>query len=303
MKSGKLVLVDLAGSEMVRKTGASGQQLEEAKTINKSLSALGQVIYALTDDKATHVPYRDSKLTRVLQDSLGGNSKTVLIVVVSPSSFNASETVSTLRFGMRAKSIENKVKINATRTVEELEALLVRAENAIDAQSTYIISLTTRLEALQSQLQSMDPAHVAAMHAQLQQAQAAISAANTNHIDVNNTNNNNNNNSSVETNSEERKENVVVLEEGKVIVDASRLEQEATLIQKLQSDIIRLQQELDYEKQDSQRKEDEIQQLSRLLKEKERQVQEVAVAVNELQRVNENYQQRIDQLLQEKFMR
>ena len=63
-KSGKLVLVDLAGSETVRKTQASGQQLEEAKTINKSLSALGQVINALTDDKATHVPYRDSKLTR-----------------------------------------------------------------------------------------------------------------------------------------------------------------------------------------------------------------------------------------------
>ena len=66
-----------------------------------------QVIYALTDEKSSHVPYRDSKLTRVLQDSLGGNSKTVLIVAVSPSSFNAPETVSTLRFGTRAKSIEN----------------------------------------------------------------------------------------------------------------------------------------------------------------------------------------------------
>lgn len=66
-KTGKLFLVDLAGSEMVRKTNASGQQLEEAKTINKSLSALGLVINALTDSKATHVPYRDSKLTRMLQ--------------------------------------------------------------------------------------------------------------------------------------------------------------------------------------------------------------------------------------------
>ena len=69
--TGKLVLVDLAGSETNKKTGATGQQLEEAKTINKSLSALGLVINALTDAKATHVPYRDSKLTRVLQDSLG----------------------------------------------------------------------------------------------------------------------------------------------------------------------------------------------------------------------------------------
>ncbi|RYY83532.1 hypothetical protein EON63_11065 [archaeon] len=72
-------------------------------------SPIPQVIYALTDEKSSHVPYRDSKLTRVLQDSLGGNSKTVLIVAVSPSSFNAPETVSTLRFGTRAKSIENKV--------------------------------------------------------------------------------------------------------------------------------------------------------------------------------------------------
>merc|ERR1719331_1771487 len=68
-KSGKLVLVDLAGSEMVRKTGASGQQLEEAKTINASLSALGKVINALTDGKSSHIPYRDSKLTRMLQES------------------------------------------------------------------------------------------------------------------------------------------------------------------------------------------------------------------------------------------
>lgn len=145
-KAGKLVLVDLAGSEMVRKTNATGQQLEEAKTINKSLSALGQVINALTDEKQTHVPYRDSKLTRILQDSLGGNSKTVLITQISPTSYNANETVSTLRFGVRAKSIENKVTINQTRSVEELEALLLRAEKAIDAQTAHIMALTAQLQ-------------------------------------------------------------------------------------------------------------------------------------------------------------
>ena len=150
-KSGKLVLVDLAGSEMVRKSNAVGQQLEEAKTINKSLSALGQVIYALTDEKQTHVPYRDSKLTRILQDSLGGNAKTVLIVAISPSSYNFNETLSTLRFGMRAKSIENKVTVNQTRSVEELEGLLVRAEKAIDAQAAHIMSLAAQLQALQLQ--------------------------------------------------------------------------------------------------------------------------------------------------------
>jgi kinesin family protein 5 len=148
MKSGKLVLVDLAGSEMVRKSNASGQQLEEAKTINKSLSALGGVINALTDDKQTHIPYRDSKLTRILQDSLGGNSKTVLIIAISPSSYNAPESLSTLRFGMRAKSIENKVTVNQTRSPEELEALLVRAEKAIDAQDAQIQALQAEVQAL-----------------------------------------------------------------------------------------------------------------------------------------------------------
>ena len=85
-KSGKLYLVDLAGSEKVGKTGAAGKRLEEAKNINKSLTTLGQVITALTDSKSSHVPYRDSKLTRVLQDSLGGNAKTTLILTCSPSS-------------------------------------------------------------------------------------------------------------------------------------------------------------------------------------------------------------------------
>uniref|UniRef100_A0AAV1VE09 Kinesin-like protein n=1 Tax=Peronospora matthiolae TaxID=2874970 RepID=A0AAV1VE09_9STRA len=144
-KAGKLYLVDLAGSEMVRKTGATGRQLEEAKTINKSLSALGMVINALTDSHATHVPYRDSKLTRVLQESIGGNSRTALIINVSPSSFNASETISTLRFGMRAKSITNKAVVNEQRSVAEYEALLAAAERKIAKQQTYIIALEARV--------------------------------------------------------------------------------------------------------------------------------------------------------------
>lgn len=139
--SGKLVLVDLAGSEMVRKTHATGQQLEEAKTINKSLSALGQVINALTDDAKSHVPYRDSKLTRMLQDSLGGNAKTVLIVNVSAATSNAPETLSTLRFGKRAKAIKNTPRVNERKSVKELTALLRKAEAAIDMQSAYIAAL------------------------------------------------------------------------------------------------------------------------------------------------------------------
>ncbi|KAK5786403.1 hypothetical protein PVK06_041039 [Gossypium arboreum] len=109
VKSGKLILVDLAGSEKVEKTGAEGRVLEEAKTINKSLSALGNVINALTcgsPAKANHIPYRDSKLTRMLQDALGGNSRTALLCCCSPSPSNASESLSTLRFGARAKHIK-----------------------------------------------------------------------------------------------------------------------------------------------------------------------------------------------------
>ena len=87
-QTGKLYLVDLAGSEKISKTGATGQTLDEAKTINKSLTTLGIVINALTDGRSTHVPYRDSKLTRVLQESLGGNAKTCLIITCSPSIFN-----------------------------------------------------------------------------------------------------------------------------------------------------------------------------------------------------------------------
>lgn len=111
-KRSKLFLVDLAGSEKVGKTGASGQTLDEAKKINSSLSSLGNVINALTDLKSTYIPYRDSKLTRILQESLGGNSRTSLIINCSPSTFNVQETISTLRFGTRAKKIKNKAHVN-----------------------------------------------------------------------------------------------------------------------------------------------------------------------------------------------
>nr|XP_023913239.1 kinesin-like protein KIN-1 [Quercus suber] len=114
MKTGKLVLVDLAGSEKVEKTGAEGRALEEAKMINKSLSALGNVINALTcgSGRANHIPYRDSKLTRILQDALGGNSRTALLCCCSPSVSNASESLSTLRFGARAKHIKASPRVN-----------------------------------------------------------------------------------------------------------------------------------------------------------------------------------------------
>lgn len=140
-RSGRLFLVDLAGSEKVGKTGASGQTLEEAKKINKSLSALGMVINALSDGKSTHVPYRDSKLTRILQESLGGNSRTTLIINCSPSSYNDAETVSTLRFGERAKTIKQKAKINEELSPAQLKALLRKAQGQVTTFESYISSL------------------------------------------------------------------------------------------------------------------------------------------------------------------
>ncbi|KAI8014699.1 Kinesin-like protein KIN-1 [Camellia lanceoleosa] len=116
VKTGKLILVDLAGSEKIEKTGAEGRILEEAKTINKSLLALGNVINALTcgpPSKANHIPYRDSKLTRLLQDALGGNSQTALLCCCSPSLSNASESLSTLRFGARAKHIKASPRVSS----------------------------------------------------------------------------------------------------------------------------------------------------------------------------------------------
>uniref|UniRef100_A0A8C5VB30 Kinesin-like protein n=1 Tax=Microcebus murinus TaxID=30608 RepID=A0A8C5VB30_MICMU len=112
IRVGKLNLVDLAGSERQAKTGAQGERLKEATKINLSLSALGNVISALVDGKSTHIPYRDSKLTRLLQDSLGGNAKTVMVANVGPASYNVEETLTTLRYANRAKNIKNKPRVN-----------------------------------------------------------------------------------------------------------------------------------------------------------------------------------------------
>ncbi|XP_043237918.1 kinesin-like protein KIF17 isoform X1 [Amphibalanus amphitrite] len=112
LRAGKLNLVDLAGSERQAKTGATGDRLKEATKINLSLSALGNVISALVDGKSKHIPYRDSKLTRLLQDSLGGNTKTMMVACLSPADNNYDETLSTLRYANRAKQIKNKPKIN-----------------------------------------------------------------------------------------------------------------------------------------------------------------------------------------------
>ncbi|EGR29876.1 kinesin motor domain protein, partial [Ichthyophthirius multifiliis] len=114
IKVGKLNIVDLAGSERVRVTGATGKRLEECKKINQSLSCLGNVISALTDYKYQkgHIPYRDSKLTRLLEDSLGGNCKTTMMAMISPAQEAFNESLSSLKFANRAKNIKNQPIIN-----------------------------------------------------------------------------------------------------------------------------------------------------------------------------------------------
>jgi kinesin family member 11 len=111
--AGKLNLVDLAGSENIQRSGAENKRAAEAGLINKSLLTLGRVINALVD-KGSHIPYRESKLTRLLQDSLGGRTKTCIIATVSPAKSNLEETISTLDYAFRAKNIRNKPQINST---------------------------------------------------------------------------------------------------------------------------------------------------------------------------------------------
>ncbi|XP_033078327.1 kinesin-like protein KIF21A isoform X6 [Trachypithecus francoisi] len=121
----KFHFVDLAGSERLKRTGATGERAKEGISINCGLLALGNVISALGDKskRATHVPYRDSKLTRLLQDSLGGNSQTIMIACVSPSDRDFMETLNTLKYANRARNIKNKVMINQDRASQQINAL------------------------------------------------------------------------------------------------------------------------------------------------------------------------------------
>jgi hypothetical protein len=129
----KMHLVDLAGSERAKRTKAEGARLLEGIHINKGLLALGNVIQALVE-KQQHIPYRDSKLTRLLQDSLGGNSRTLMIACVSPADSNFEETLNSLRYADRARHIHNKPVVNRDPVAAQLASLrqqnaLLRAEN------------------------------------------------------------------------------------------------------------------------------------------------------------------------------
>jgi len=127
---GKLTLVDLAGSEKVAKSGCVGDTLEEAKKINWSLSALGNVIDALAEQRS-HVPYRDSRLTRVLEEALGGNCRTTLLVALSPLMQHYDETISSLRFATRAKAVRNHAKVNYMYSADQLLLLVAQLQREL----------------------------------------------------------------------------------------------------------------------------------------------------------------------------
>uniref|UniRef100_A0A0D9VKX5 Kinesin motor domain-containing protein n=1 Tax=Leersia perrieri TaxID=77586 RepID=A0A0D9VKX5_9ORYZ len=150
--SSKFHLVDLAGSERAKRTGADGLRLKEGIHINRGLLALGNVISALGDEKkrkeGAFVPYRDSKLTRLLQDSLGGNSKTVMIACISPADTNAEETINTLKYANRARNIQNKAVINRDPATAEMQKLRSQVEQ-LQNQLLFSRSGTAALEELQ----------------------------------------------------------------------------------------------------------------------------------------------------------
>ena len=148
-KTGKFTFVDLAGSERVDKTNAVGQTFEEAKKINLSLTCLANVIKSLSQGNA-HIPYRYSKLTRILQESLGGNTKTMLILCCSPDLSNIEETLSTLRFGKSAKNIKNQVKVNVRRSAQELEFMVKRLQEELAAERKQVEALRSEIDWMKS---------------------------------------------------------------------------------------------------------------------------------------------------------
>lgn len=151
LRSGKLHLVDLAGAEMAGRAQVTGKRLDEAKLINKSLTTLGIVVRTLAEGEGKHIPYRDSKLTRLLQDALGGNSRTTMLITCSPDPECLEETANTFRFAAKAKEVRTLPKENKETTISELRILLAKTE----------LELALRTHQLESIEQSMETSRMA----------------------------------------------------------------------------------------------------------------------------------------------
>ena len=152
MTNSYLYLVDLAGSERVKKSKAVNMRLEEAKKINYSLLILGNCIQSLTESKPTYIAYRDSKLTRLLQESLGGNAKTSLIVTISPSGYNTDETVSSLNFALRAMKVQNKPIINKS---VDYQALCIKLQEDLDKLNDEYTELKINYDKLEEKYEKL----------------------------------------------------------------------------------------------------------------------------------------------------
>eukprot|EP00730_Choanoeca_flexa_P002486 TRINITY_DN11067_c0_g1_i3.p1 TRINITY_DN11067_c0_g1~~TRINITY_DN11067_c0_g1_i3.p1 ORF type:complete len:1163 (+),score=245.02 TRINITY_DN11067_c0_g1_i3:231-3719(+) len=175
---GQLYLVDLAGSERVSKTGIQGgKQLDEMKNINTSLTAFGKVVLALTSPGSTHVPYRDSKLTRLLQGSLGGNCKTTLITAITPSGNSYTETLSSLKFAKRAKNVKNYALVNEDLGEQALlrsyQKEISKLRKALEKRSPEDDVEVNELRLQQRELTTQNLAFQSALQARAEEAAAA----------------------------------------------------------------------------------------------------------------------------------
>ncbi|KAK2118342.1 Kinesin-like protein kif3a [Saguinus oedipus] len=172
------------GSERQAKTGATGQRLKEATKINLSLSTLGNVISALVDGKSTHVPYRNSKLTRLLQDSLGGNSKTMMCANIGPADYNYDETISTLRYANRAKNIKNKARINEDpkdallrqfqKEIEELKKKLEEGSSSSSSSDSTCSVIEKPLDKFLPSKKKVSPDKMIEMQAKIDEERKAL---------------------------------------------------------------------------------------------------------------------------------
>jgi len=172
MVTGTLFLVDLAGSERAKKSGVSGLRLNELKAINLSLASLGNCIAALAEKKK-HIPYRDSKLTRLLQGSLGGNAKTALVVTIAPTPDDVGETISTLSFGQRARKVAVRATINMRVDYKSMyEALRSRADGEDDKTT----ELNIVIQRLQKEVDTLKT-KLAAVEAEREAARAELRGA------------------------------------------------------------------------------------------------------------------------------